>query len=153
MPGILIIAHTPLASALKAVALHTFPERAQFLEAYDVKPDMSQEDIEAHIRQLLHRVRNPDALVLTDVFGATPCNVAQRLVQTSEEGHQVKIIAGVNVPMLWRSLCYEDRSLDAMVARAMSGATQGVMTAGISKPQNQAPQGVSHDQSNTYHQQ
>lgn len=153
MPGLLIIAHTPLASALKAVALHTFPERAHFLEAFDVGPDMSQEDIETHARHLLHKVRNPDALILTDVFGATPCNVAQRLAQTSEEGHQVKIIAGANVPMLWRSLCYEDRSLDAMVARAVAGASQGVMSVGVSKPQNQAPQGPSHDQSHTYHQQ
>ena len=47
-------------------------------------------------------VRNPEALILTDVFGATPCNVAQRLA----DGVQVKVVAGVNVPMLWRSLCY-----------------------------------------------
>ncbi len=153
MPGLLIIAHTPLATALKAVAQHTFPERAQLLEAFDVGPDMAQEEIEAHTRRLLHRVRNPDALILTDVFGATPCNVAQRLAQATEEGHQVKIIAGVNVPMLWRSLCYEDEALDAMVARAMAGATQGVMSVGIPKPQNQALKGTSHDQGHAHHQQ
>jgi mannose PTS system EIIA component len=153
MPGLLIIAHAPLATALKAVARHTFPERAQFLEAFDVGPDMAQEDIEAHTRRLLHIVRNPDALILTDVFGATPCNVAQRLAQTTEEGHQVKIVAGVNVPMLWRSLCYEDEALEAMVMRAVAGATQGVMSVGIPRPQNQALKGTNHDQGNAHHQQ
>ena len=49
------------------------------LEALDVTPDMPIEEIEAHARALLERVRNPEALIFTDVFGATPCNVAQRL--------------------------------------------------------------------------
>ncbi len=153
MPGLLIIAHAPLATALKAVAEHTFPERAQFLEVLDVFPDMAQEDIETRARELLNKVRNPDALILTDVFGATPCNVAQRLAQTFGEGGQVKIIAGVNVPMLWRSLCYEEDALDVMVTRAVAGASQGVMTVGLSKPQNQAVKGISHDQGHAHHQQ
>lgn len=153
MPGLLIIAHAPMATALKAVARHTFAERAQLLEVFDVFPDMAQEEIEAGARALLHKVRNPDALILTDVFGATPCNVAQRLAQTSENGHQVKIIAGVNVPMLWRSLCYEEDALDVMVARAVAGGTQGVMPVGIPKPQNQALKGSTNDQGHAHHQQ
>ena len=50
---------------------------------------------------------------------------------------QVKVVTGVNVPMLWRTLCYADESLDAVVARAMAGATQGVMQVATSRPQNQ----------------
>ena len=126
MPGLLIIAHAPLASSLKAVAGHTFPDCARWLEALDVPPDMAVEDIEREARVLLARVRNPDALIFTDVFGATPCNVAQRLVSNGD-GAQVRVLAGVNVPMLWRTLCYADEPLDALVARAMAGATQGVM--------------------------
>src|SRR6516225_6110389 len=99
MPGLMIIAHAPLASALKEVAQHAFPDCAAPLEALDVPPDMTPEEVEAKAREMLRRVRSPDALVFTDVFGATPCNVAQRLA----DGQQVKVIAGVNVPMLWRS--------------------------------------------------
>ena len=72
MPGLLIIAHAPLASSLKAVASHTFPECGHMLEALDVAPDMPVEEIEAKARELLGRVRNPEALIFTDVFGATP---------------------------------------------------------------------------------
>lgn len=126
MPGLLIIAHAPLASALKAVAEHTFADCARWLEALDVTPDMAIEDIEREARVLLARVRNPDALIFTDVFGATPCNVAQRLA-SGAEGLQVTVLAGVNVPMLWRVLCYADEPLQALVARAMAGAMQGVM--------------------------
>lgn len=123
MPGLLIIAHAPLASSLEAVARHTYPECARELQALDVSPDASPEEIEAQGRELLQRVCDPDALILTDVFGATPCNVAQRLA----DGRHVRVISGVNVPMLWRALCYGDEPLDTLVARAVAGATQGVM--------------------------
>lgn len=149
MPGLLIIAHAPLASSLKAVAQHTFPDCGNRLEALDVLPTETIEEIEVRARALLAQVSNPDALIFTDVFGATPCNVAQRLA----DGLHVKVVAGVNVPMLWRSLCYADESLDAVVARAVAGATQGVMQVATSRPQNQAFKPGANDQSKHQHQQ
>ena len=152
MPGLLIIAHAPLASSLQAVACHTFPECSRVLQAFDVPPEMPVDQIEAKARELLEQVRNPEALIFTDVFGATPCNVAQRLA-SSVEGAQVKVIAGVNVPMLWRSLCYADEPLDMLVARAVAGATQGVMQVAVTRPQNQAFKPGANDQGQRSHQQ
>ena len=149
MAGLLIIAHAPLASSLKSVASHAFPHCTSRLEALDVSADMPLEQIEAQARELLARVRRPEALIFTDVFGATPCNVAQRLA----DGAQVKVVAGVNVPMLWRSLCYVDESLDALVARAVAGATQGVMQVATSRPQNQTFKPGGNDQDHRQHQQ
>lgn len=149
MPGLLIIAHAPLASSLKTVAQHTFPDCGGRLDVLDVFPDESAEQVEARARELLTKAGNPDTLIFTDVFGATPCNVAQRLA----DGLHVKVIAGVNVPMLWRSLCYADESLDAVIARAVAGATQGVMQVANSRPQNQAQKPGSHDQNKHQHQQ
>jgi mannose PTS system EIIA component len=149
MPGLLIIAHAPLASSLKSVAGHAFPDCASRLEALDVTPDMTPEQVETQARELLSRMQRPETLIFTDVFGATPCNVAQRLA----DGVQVKVVAGVNVPMLWRSLCYADESLDALVARAMSGATQGVMQVATSRPQNQTFKPGGNDQDHRHHQQ
>ncbi len=106
-------------------------------------------EIEARARELLALVRQPEALIFTDVFGATPCNVAQRLAESA----QVKVIAGVNVPMLWRTLCYLDEPLEAVVARAMSGATQGVMQVATSRPQNQTYKPGGNDQDQHHHQQ
>ncbi|MEP7296467.1 MAG: PTS fructose transporter subunit IIA [Burkholderiales bacterium] len=149
MPGLMIIAHAPLASALKAVAEHTFPDCAASLVALDVTRDMSIDDVEVIAREMLERIRNPEALIFTDVFGATPCNAAQRL----GDGLQVRVIAGVNVPMLWRSLSYANEPLEAVVMRAMSGATQGVMQVATSKPQNQTFKPGGNDQSKYHHQQ
>ena len=149
MPGILIIAHAPLASALKSVVTHAYPDCSRTVEALDVAPDMPLAEIEAQARTLLLRVLSPDALVFTDVFGATPCNVAQRLGDSAN----VRVIAGVNVPMLWRCLCYANESLDAMVARAINGATQGVMQVASARPQNQTLEPGANDQEDPHHHQ
>jgi PTS system mannose-specific IIA component len=145
----MIIAHAPLASALKAVAEHAFPDCVRTLVALDVERDASIEEVEAKARLLLERVRTPEALIFTDVFGATPCNIAQRL----GDGTQVRVIAGVNVPMLWRSLNYTSEPLEAVVMRAMAGATQGVMQVATSKPQNQSLKPGGNDQNKHQHQQ
>lgn len=152
MPGFLIIAHAPLASSLKIVAQHAYPECAGWVEALDVAAAMTTEEIEARGRELLARIANPDAIIFTDVFGATPCNVAQRLA-AQVEGGQFKVIAGVNVPMLWRSLCYAHESIESLAARAIAGAVQGVMPLSVSRPQNQTYKPIVHDSNSNSHQQ
>ena len=149
MNGIFIIAHAPLASALRQCALHVFPDCAAGVIALDVQPNMSPEETLAQARILFGELGTPNALVMVDVFGATPCNVAQRLA----DGVLVKVVAGVNVPMLWRSLCYVGDSLEALAARAIAGATQGVMQVATSKPQNQTQKPGANDQSHAQHQQ
>lgn len=132
MPGLLIIAHAPLASSLQAVAMHAYPDCALSVRALDVTPSMTPETAEARARELLDQVRTPQALILTDVFGATPCNIAQRLA----DGREIRVVAGVNVPMLWRTLCYADESVEAMAARAVDGAVQGVVEVTGSRDSN-----------------
>jgi mannose PTS system EIIA component len=134
MPGLLVIAHAPLATALRAVAQHVYPDCAVSLAAFDVPADMPIEQVEAQAMALLATLGTPEALILTDVFGATPCNVAQRLA----DGVRVKVVTGVNVPMLWRTLCYAAEPLDSLVARALAGAVQGAMQVSPTRPQNQA---------------
>jgi PTS system ascorbate-specific IIA component len=89
----------------------------------------------------------PDVLLLSDVFGATPCNVAQQL----NDGHNTRLVAGVNLPMLLRSVCYRHESLEALATRAHAGGTQGVMPVGNTAPQNQT--GKRHAPSHRDHQQ
>lgn len=132
MAGLLIIAHAPLATALRQVAEHVFPGCSAAVAALDVPPDAAPEEVQARAAGLL--AAHADTLILTDAFGATPCNVAQRLA----DGVHVRVVTGVNVPMLWRTLCYAEEPLDALVARALAGATQGVMQASPTRPQQQA---------------
>jgi mannose PTS system EIIA component len=147
MNGIFIIAHAPLASALRQCVLHVFPENAPGVAALDVQPNMPPEETLAQARIMLAQLGTSHALVLADVFGATPCNVAQKLV----DGVHSKLITGINLPMLLRTVSYRHEPLDALVARALIGATQGVMQVAITAPQNQVRR--NHDQDQHEHQQ
>lgn len=133
MNRILLLAHEPLASALKSVAAHTFPECAADVVALDVPPSATPESVEAALR-LETAEPDTDWLVLVDSFGATPCNAALR----AADGQRIRVVSGVNVPMLWRVLCYRGEGLDALVERATTGAIQGVMQIGSSRRQNQS---------------
>ena len=147
MNGIFIIAHAPLASALRQCVLHVFPDNPAGVVALDVQANMPPEETLDQARVVFKQMGTPTALVLSDVFGATPCNVAQKLV----DGVHSKLIAGVNLPMLLRSVSYRHEPLDAMVVRALAGGTQGVMQVAITAPQNQAKR--IHDPNDHDHQQ
>lgn len=148
MPGLLILAHAPLATSLLRVAAHVYPAEGR-LEALDVSPLDSPDQVEASARALLARMGESQALILTDVYGATPCNVALRLA----DGAQVRVVAGVNVPMLWRVLCYRDEPLAKLVERAVAGGMQGVMQLVPSRPQSEGGRLTSHDQDPAHDQQ
>ena len=145
--GILIIAHAPLASALLKCVLHVFPDSAATVQAIDVQPNVPAEETLASAKITLARLATPHTLVLTDVFGATPCNVAQKLV----DGVACKLIAGVNLPMLLRAMTYRQEPLDALMTRALAGGAQGVMQVAIAAPQNQVRK--KNDQDSHQHQQ
>ncbi len=147
MNGIFIIAHAPLASALRQCVLHVFPDSASGIAALDVQPNMPPEETLAQARIIMSQLGTAHMLVLADVFGATPCNVAQKLV----DGVNSKLITGINLPMLLRTVSYRHESLDALVARALIGATQGVMQVAITAPQNQIRR--AHDKDHHEHQQ
>jgi len=149
MAALLIIAHAPLASALQAVAQHVYPDCGRQLAALDVGPGTTPEQVADEARAALAALGAEQALILTDVFGATPCNAARALA----DGARIRVVAGVNVPMLWRTLCYASLPLDELVARAVAGGGEGVMQVGATPQQNQGPSPVNDDQVKHQHQQ
>ena len=148
---ILLLTHAPLASALRECALHVFADSAEDVLALDVP---AQEPPEATLDRAMallaaaHGGLENSTLILTDLFGATPCNVAQRLASQLP----ARLVAGVNLPMLLRSISYRHEPLDDLVSRAMIGGSQGVMQVTNSSRQNQSAR-PSHDQDEYNHQQ
>jgi PTS system ascorbate-specific IIA component len=146
MVRLVIVAHAPLASALHEVALHVYPDLAEQLRSLDVGAEDAPEALETRLRAMLPA--HGEALVLTDVYGATPCNVALRLA----DGARVRVVAGVNVPMLWRALCYVGMPLGKLVEAAVSGGASGVMQLAMTRPQYQAAKGLHDDPVDTHDQ-
>lgn len=138
MIAIVVIAHQPLASALEQSARHVFsrdPRCAQYrLRALDVEPDADLTLLDQRVRSLLAEAdEGAGVLVLTDCLGATPANVAARMARPG----QVEVIAGVNLPMLLRALCYCESSLEALAEKAVAGGTRGIAVVGPTPPPDQ----------------
>ena len=142
MAHLLIVAHSPLATSLQAVAQHVYPDCAGVLTAVDVLPGKTPDEVKARLQAVLAAWPNEEVLILADVFGASPCNAAMAVA----DGVRSRVVAGVNVPMLWRTLCYADRPLADLVDRAVAGATQGVMQVSAPHRQHQTTPQTSHDQ-------
>jgi PTS system ascorbate-specific IIA component len=149
--ALLIVAHAPLASALLAAARHVYAEKLGAVGALDIAPELSAEQAQDAVRAALAALAPAggapgavETLVLVDVFGATPCRAVQAVVA---ELPRVRLVAGVNVPMLWRALCYADEvPLDVLVERAVGGAQQGVLPVGTARRQNQPGRALADDQ-------
>ena len=143
MVVILIVAHAPLASALAAVAAHSYPECGATLVAHDITRDEGPDDVDKRVRQSLRDIDDAGALILTDVVGATPHMGAWRV---AEGNARVRLVSGVNVPMLWRTLCYRAESLDQLASRAADGGKRGVVMTAPALPSDPGSDTAHHAQ-------
>ena len=149
MPALFVIAHAPLASALHAAARHVYADCDACLVSYDVRADASAAESEAEADAALRALGPQPVLILTDVFGATPCNVATHLAERPD----ARLVAGVNLPMLWRALNHRHQALDDLLELAVAGGRMGVMQVAVSAPQNQARTPFNHDPNDRHDQQ
>jgi PTS system ascorbate-specific IIA component len=118
MVGILIIAHGTLGESLIHCASHVMGGRPVQLAQIGVSMD---DDPQVVLPQAIKLLRGLDqdsgVLVLSDVYGATPSNIACRLLIPGK----IEGVAGVNLPMLVRALTYRNEPLKTVVAKAISG--------------------------------
>lgn len=122
MAGILIIAHAPLATALRDCVAHIYGGLPARIGALDVLPDSDPVWVLKTATAESERLHEENGLlVLTDVLGATPANIAARLAATPD----VRVLAGVNLPMLVRAVCYRGAALDVLADKALDGARKG----------------------------
>jgi mannose PTS system EIIA component len=135
MVGILIITHGTLGESLIHSASHVMGGRPAQLMQIGVG---MHDDPQSILPQALKLLDSLDAgsgvLVLSDVYGATPSNIACRLLVPGK----VEGVAGVNLPMLVRALTYRNESLKTVVAKATSGGIEGVMQMPIPQVKNAA---------------
>ena len=122
--GILLITHRPLAADLLRIASDIFQRRLSDVEALDVVNDTPCERLVAESLDLVDRLDSgAGVLVLTDIYGATPANVALKLCA---QRPRVRVIGGVNLPMLLKALNYASLDLDALAEKALQGGRDGV---------------------------
>jgi PTS system ascorbate-specific IIA component len=123
MIGILLVSHGAFGESLIHCASHVLGKRPLYVRQLGVTVHDDPEEILPTAEDLIRFLdQGQGVLVMTDIYGATPSNIAARLLKPG----RVEGIAGVNLPMLIRALTYRDEPLETVVAKALSGGTEGV---------------------------
>ena len=123
--GILVITHSGIGPALLASAQRVLPRLPLAAEAFEVPFDADLDALLPAASGALRKVDGGDGvLVLVDMYGASPSNLAARLAQL---GTPVKRVAGVNLPMLLRVMNYPEQSLAQLQSAASVGGRNAVM--------------------------
>jgi PTS system mannose-specific IIA component len=123
--GVLLITHEGIGTALVAVATRLLRQLPLRTEAFEVGYDADPDALLPQASAALRKVDGGDGvLVLTDLYGATPSNLASRLARI---GTPVRRVSAVNLPMLLRVMNYAELELDQLPAVAAAGARNGVL--------------------------
>jgi PTS system mannose-specific IIA component len=124
MIGILIVAHDTLSDSLIKATTHVLGSRPPQFEGLRVAGTDDPLSLLPKARNLVKSLDGGEGvLIFSDIYGATPCNLAIKLLQPG----RVEGVAGVNLPMLVRAFTYRVKGMDTMIKKAISGGCDGVL--------------------------
>jgi PTS system mannose-specific IIA component len=123
--GLLIITHNDLGAALLETATKMLGRCPLISETLSITQDADPDMLVRQAQQMVDDLNQGNGvLVLTDMFGSTPANIASRLFRERE----VPVVAGVNLPMLIRVLNYPQLDVIDLEQKALSGGCDGVIS-------------------------
>ena len=124
MIGILLVTHGTYGEALIQNVCHVLNKRPSRIAQLGVTAQDDPLDLLPLAKLLLNEVDGGEGvLVMTDIYGASPSNLAMKLLEPG----RVEGVAGVNLPMLLRAITYREKGMETMLAKAVSGGRDGVM--------------------------
>lgn len=124
MISILLITHGELGKSLIECATHVLGDKPLFLESLSIENDCAHESMFKQISERINLLDQGDGvLILTDIFGATPCNIITKIIKPGK----VSAIAGVNLSMLIRTISYRNEPFDSLISKAIQGAQDGII--------------------------
>lgn len=124
MIGLFLITHTTYGESLIQCACHVLNKRPPQVAQLGVALQDDPLDLLPLARDMIKLVDSGDGvLILSDVYGATPANIAMKLLEPG----RIEGLAGVNLPMLLRALNYRDKDMETLVTRATIGGRDGIV--------------------------
>lgn len=123
--GVMLVTHIGVAGPLLDAAQRVLKVLALKVGTLEVPWDAEPHQLAHRANQLLRDLDNGQGvLILTDLYGATPANVSEKL----EPCRQLRRVSGLNLPMLLRVLTYSDLKLDALADIALEGGRAGIIS-------------------------
>ncbi len=124
MIALLIVAHGNLGDSLIQCATFVLGKRPDALENLDLSACEDPADMLQRARKKVAELdQGEGVLVLTDVYGATPCNTVCKVIASNS----VEAVAGVNLPMLLKALTYREQGMSKLLEKAVSGGQAGII--------------------------
>ena len=124
MVGILLITHGGLGASLLDCATHVIGSRPPHAIAMGVEPADDPAVLLGRAKQLAASLDlGAGVLVISDMFGATPSNIARQLLEPG----RIEGLAGANLPMLVRALTYRNEPLSQVAEKAITGCIAGAL--------------------------
>jgi mannose PTS system EIIA component len=124
MIGLFLITHSSYGESLIQCACHVLNKRPPQIAQIGIAAQDDPLDALPLAEQMLSLVdTGKGVLIMTDIFGATPANIAMKLLKPG----RVEGIAGVNLPMLLRALTYRDKGMETLITRSVAGGRDGVL--------------------------
>jgi len=124
MIGILLITHGSYGEALVQNVSHVLNKRPPQVMQLGLTSQDDPLDILPMAREILALVDKGDGvLILTDIFGASPANLALKLLERG----RIEGLTGVNMPMLLRALTYREKGMETLLVRARDGGRDGII--------------------------
>ncbi|OSI12431.1 PTS sugar transporter subunit IIA [Neisseria canis] len=126
MIGVIILTHQSLDEAFRTLTQHFFPDIPDNIRLLGVKNSEDHDDVIRQINQLMEEINaDQGVLVLTDIFGATPCNAARKLVIPNKTA----MLTGLNVPMMIKAIQHSGSSIDLaeFTAKVKQAAINGII--------------------------
>jgi len=123
--GILLVTHNGLGDSLVDCVRHVMGNVPTNLKVLSVLADDDPRRKEDEARALIAQLDTGNGVLLfSDMFGATPCNIARRLYQPG----RVEGVCGVNLPMLLRAVCYSDKPLAEVMQKALESGRNCILS-------------------------
>lgn len=130
--GVLLVTHGQLGQYLVDTVIEMINRQPLPVEALEVHNHQDPDKVVARTRAAIERLdAGAGVLMLTDAYGSTPSNIANR----AAEGLNVKVIAGVNLPMLVRIFNYPELDLEQLADCAVQGGRAGVVNCDEQSPE------------------
>jgi mannose PTS system EIIA component len=121
--GILLITHDDIGASLVESLRQMFGTLPLPVKVLPIRHENEPLAFCYHAENLCQSLnKGHGVLVLTDIFGATPCNIANSLISN----YRVRVVCGVNFPMLVKIMNHPTADLDTLANKAISGGCQGI---------------------------
>lgn len=124
MVSILLITHGKIAESMRQVAQGIMPDKAKAIHIIPWGLSSKPNEVPTNVNVVIDSINEGDGvLILTDLCGATPFNTVKDLANNDS----IRVVCGLNLPMLLRVLNYIDESsLDNLVTIASDGGHKGI---------------------------